>query len=1480
MSPRPGGEADKIGNRYEGAWTVARFLDVLAGQAEWIRVEPLGEVGRGIEFLVGHSDGSVEAHQAKRQFGSANEWNVSSLTNFGVFDSARRHVEAGRDYHFVSTVPFRGLQELAERARNSNDFESFIRGSLPQKLDFLFSQLGRYYGGVEVAYRLLRRFHFRLIDEIELSNSNAARADLFLEGGQGSQAKAALAELVDDNFDAELTADRILDALRPYKLSRRLAVNRQGLADRVRAEAARWLERVGRQLIHPVIPRQEADQVRGLISTPQRVHFVVAAAGGGKTAVLHQAIAGLLSDDVPTLVLRLDRYGALASTFDIGQQVGLDVSPVTALAAAADGRPSFLVVDQIDAVSLASGRLTDNFDVVSDLISEAAAIPNLHVVLGCRQFDVNNDHRIRALRERLEATVISVAPLSDEQVDAAVMALGLPVATLTRHQRDVLRLPLHVALLATIAHEPDALRFPDSQRLFDAYWERKLQTARLRRGQVRFAQVIGRLAEVISQRQELAVPISVLDAEDLADDAAVLVSEQVLVRDGTKIAFFHEAMFDYAFARQWVNRRESLVEFLTAGEQELFRRGQVRQIMTHVRAVDSARFIDEVQALLTSERIRFHIKETALAVFGECSAPSKPEADMIIGVGDAHPELQPRLWFRLRTPAWFERLDSEGRIALWLGGDEKQQERALNLMVGAAGTFPDRVAELLSESSTVPAFGAWLRRVASFSDLGISRRMFDLFVDGIRQGHYNGFDHELWLTAHGLSEQHPDWVVEVFAAALIERPDAFQRDSKGQIVALKSQDYQALELVREAATKAPREFCDTLLPYVLDVMEATAYEPDNEGQRLDAHFSIRLQGSESYGGLDSAIFSRMAAVIRGLTEAEPSEMRSTLEILALNQHESAQWLLYQGLLSGGSAYADWAATLMLQGRSRLLCGVGSNSVWTTREVLGATGPYISDELFARLEAELRDLRFSWEHGRLGWYAFTLLSALPEQRISPLGRRRLGELRRAFGMEQPTEPESFFGGWIGPPISIDAAQRMSDDNWLQAMAKHSVDRENFRTLTGGAREQAQVLRQQTQQDPARFARLALQLSPNINPAYADAILLGLGEGDPVSDEDMAFEAVRHIASFRHAENDRWLGWALRPYLRTAPLDIVELIRDRLYTSTVQNGADHLGSTGGECGRQSEIRGSVTPPDRGRLAEALADLLAYDSDGARTALAVPVLDRLLGDPSVPVRTSAARLIGAAMRHARSSATEAFWRLIEDDDELLTAAPVKRVLVFLGYETPIAVQPIVARMLVSEQAPVREVGGEFAALEAMEWGFADHLEAVLRDVDTPARKGAASVAAHRLHRTANADVAGNTLTVLSNDSSDEVRRKAGEVAGALRGHALGPFEATLKALIASPAFSDASSQLLYTLEQAPDRVDELALLCARRFVEMLGGEAADIRTGRATDAPEVGKLVIRGLAQSRTASERASLLDVLDQLLLIGAYGIDRVVSESER
>ena len=530
----------------------------------------------------------------------------------------------------------------------------------------------------------------------------------------------------------------------------------------------------------------------------------------------------------------------------------------------------------------------------------------------------------------------------------------------------------------------------------------------------------------------------------------------------------------------------------------------------------------------------------------------------------------------------------------------------------------------------------------------------------------------------------------------------------------------------------------------------------------------------------------------------------------------------------------------------------------------------------------RDLRNSHEsHRSWGRTAFTFLSALDESRLTPAGRRRLSEYRRKFKEREPAKPLGITGGVIGSPIGLTAAQMMTDDQWLNAMAKYVSNEANWQTFTGGARELSGLLRDQTAADPARFAQLTLQLTSEVNVAYTNALLLGFGDAE-VNERigPLVFEAVRHIGSLRQAGNDRFLGTALQKYLREAPLDLVELILDRALHAldpTDDSPVIIRGDTDGRSAADMHVNGINTA--RGSLAEALGDLLIFDSDGQRTALITPYLGSLVSDPVLSVRACVAHTLSASLRYARTEVLTAFAVLIQADDRLLATEPVERLMVYIGNVDPEAIDPIIQRMLASENTEVREAGGTIAAFAALEWDRPGFMQQALSG-DFHVRKGIAKLTAELFVKTSNNELATETLIHLMNDDVDEVRKETAEVASRLRHHSLRPFDRLLMALIDSSSYVHAATQLLITLDQAPDKVDELVLKASERFISVFGRAAADIRTGAAGDAFYVSKLVVRGLAQSQDRGHQAALLDILDQLLELGIYGISDAIATTER
>jgi hypothetical protein len=1486
MSPRAGGESDKIGNRYESAWTVHHLLLVLEGTFDSIRVEDPTLLGEGSEFTARKKD-AVELHQVKRQLGGAASWTIRRLQSLGVLQSASDHVTRGSDFHFVSMTPAPVLRELADRASQSQNLDQYRSELLDgEGIREDFDELCRAFQSPQTAWQTLQGLQVRILDERQVQNQNEALASLLIRGAERAAMTASLSALISNNLTKLLDRPTIEAQMEKYGLTRAEIYGNPSIGSAVGTILTGWQEGVRRELLLPEIFRNETAEIIQHLSDGKQLVMVTGAAGGGKSAVLHQAVAQAVNAGYTALAFRLDRVEAFSSTRELGQRLGLEYSPAVALSAAANGRPCLLIIDQLDAISSISGRLPRSIDAIAELIQEASGFPKMTILLACRQFDLESDHRIRQLLDSVDESRVDVAELTIDQAKDAAAAMGVDTGQLSPRQLEILTSPFNLVLLSVIATQQEVVVFASADGLLNAFWERKRRDCAERRPQrqVRFDATLGIIARAISADQRLSASIAVLDEDDAADDAEVLVSERVLVRDGSRIAFFHESFFDYVFARQWTRSGETLVSFLVAGEQELFRRAQVRQILNHLRREKPKRFIRDVKELLTNTAIRFHVKEVVLAVLRSVADPTRAEWSMVRRVLDTEPAFAGRLWTSLLTLPWFARLDQEGLVERWLVGSTSDQVVALALMRAAVSDSPDRVAELLNpHARRTASYQTWLRGLSVAAPISKSRPFFDLILDAVRRGKFNEHEQDLWLATHGLEDQQPAWGIEILAAWLRERPGALSLSDDGRVAALatrRSDFGRTNALALCGAEQEPLLFIETFLPYIFDVMSLTQYGP-KEPPIHSRHFAHRsLGGPHGFEDLDDALLRGAAIALARLITQDHAAIQPTLNQLESDNHDAAQRLLYEALRSGGTSYAQEAARILVRGTHRLMCGrETTDDVWVTRELIQAISPHITAESFSELEAAAVRLLPVWEGRSRGRCSFTLLSALSEPRLSESGRRRLGELRRKFGGEQPDPPQGPVSGIVTSPIATSATQVMTDDQWLRAMEKYDSYETNGDALSGGARELAQELQAGTVSEPIRFAHLAQRLTTEVHPAYPQAILWGLQEATSAIDTELVFETIRYVAALGQTENDRALGWALRPHVSgRVPDDIVHLLLDRAVNSSDTHPDTWL-KMDQVLESSDRIFQEGINTTRGSLAQVLGDVLLHDCDGHLTSLVAPSLPQLASDPSLAVRACVGHLIAACLRHARPIAVAAFETLIQADDLLLATPPVERLLFYLGNGDPAVIEPVIARMLTCRYPHVRTSGGYLAAYAAAELSLGG-LTILAAHSDVDVRVGVARSCAQRIPIASDVSITAEALIQCMNDPAAAVRKAASEVAAALRGKFLVPFTDVLSALIDSPAFEHAQLQLTFTLEEAPDRVGDLIHKMACQLVEVLSADVANVATDAWAGADRVGGLVLKAYAQAESDIERRSALDLLDGLLLHGAGRVADLVAAAER
>ena len=605
--PLPGGPSDKAGNRYEYLWTVSCMMRVMNGKADSIHLEPAGDEGTGIEFAVRGSFGN-EYHQVKRQLAGKGVWSLRELAKRGVLSNFFQKLQdPNSSCVFTSSHAAHPLDELEKRAKDSSSWEDF-EGNFISSNDSShnFNQLHDSWPSSSRVdtYDRLKRVNVTTIDEDELRELIESRLGVLVIGNP-SNTLSVLLVFASNQVHQTLTSTDIWAFLHSRGFASQQWSHRQAVKDSILELNQTYLSGIRPVGIGgEVVPRTEVDLILDSFDdTSARAVMVSGRAGVGKTAVISQTLRRIQDRNWPMLALRVDRLDPSATPTELGSSLGLPASPVSVLAGIADGRDCLLVIDQVDAVSHASGRNPEFFDCISAMLHQAQSYDNIKVLCACRKFDIDNDPRIRDLtKEGGIAKEIPVEQFDKETVRTLTVKLGIDPKTLSPKQIDLLRLPIHLRLLEEALPDGDgnATGFQTAKDLFDKFWSHKLKVMHRRFDPSHVEGVIDRMVKTMTERQALSVAAGLLD--EYEDAVSSMVSENVLVRDGQRISFFHESFFDYIFARRMIFSPDfDLVSYILEQRQSLFIRSQVRQVLLHLRDISTQDCSRNLEAVLTNK---------------------------------------------------------------------------------------------------------------------------------------------------------------------------------------------------------------------------------------------------------------------------------------------------------------------------------------------------------------------------------------------------------------------------------------------------------------------------------------------------------------------------------------------------------------------------------------------------------------------------------------------------------------------------------------------------------------------------------------------------------------------------------------------------------------------------------------------------------------------------------------------------------------
>lgn len=1248
------------------------------------------------------------------------------------------------------------------------------------------------------------------------------------------------------------------------------------------------------------IPRDEANSIFAAITSPDSPGVIlVATAGNGKSCILAQVIEQLREHGIPCLAIKLDSVPECSGSVQLGRELGLSESPVTTLANAAQGQASVLIIDQLDSISTVSGRKTNTWLAFEEVRREVAAITGMKLIVACRDFDLEQDHRLRLLEDsKLGFTKVVVDSLTDDQIRKSLDAAKLEHFVPTPQQLEILALPFHLVLFLQGYPELPFHRIGD---LYDRYWDRKRADLKSQYGNdSEWYEVIKTLSHYMSDHQATYAPKDVVD--DWARTAEHMVSIHVLVDTGRDYRFFHESFFDYAFARVFCRSSESLCQFLTrpSEDQQLFRRAQVRQIMGYRRESRYDEYLRDLRELLESSQIRFHIKRMVSSELQRIRSP-KPDEWKIVEQYVLTTELSPAVSRALRGhEGWFDLLIALGVWNKWLSsGDAILINTAIWFLTDCElhKSRSNAIAGLLIPYAN--AGNDWDLRLKQIMSWGIahhSHEMTRLYFSMIRRGCFDEGEKrqsggDFWGSHYGAEKDNPRYIIDLVRCWLEHAVSKYDDGKSWNFLDQSPLNHSisGCQLLAKAVQDEPVYYLENLLP----LFEKTVLQTEvaDRDVLLNRAWPYLNNGSDPHD-INDSVFMLIGQCLEQMSKEEPSRFREVAEPWKDHKHEIFAFLILRGYEANPAEFANECVEFLCAHKPRLNVGFG---IWSggghgesavSRDAIAAITPHCSEELLRRLENAVIgycDAHEQQTTGRRGFAELLVLRSINSPRRSQRANVRIKELECGFpDLPNDTPPRNVasMAAWVGSPIPDSKAALMTDDQWVGAMTKYDGSTDRFR---GGPVELSRVLSDLARRDRMRFSKLALKLPESVDPIYFSAILDGLGsyavnlagdakEADNKELSSFSIELLEQVIHRAHFLPTRPCGTSISHLIeRLADRELAKATLDALaYYATEDadpetdiwkdTSRNYYGGNPFDHGINT-VRGRATLAIK-RLVFAKQDHWDYFR---------PVIEKVIFDPVISVRVCAVEALMPVLKWDRDGAVRLFKDCCKGTEDLWGTHSFNHFVYYAIRTHYLELHELLLAGLSStNEEAVKSAASQITLFDLANDSLSAEAESV-RSGNEWMRQAACRIYAQNIGNVEVGDRCAERIVRFFDDESDTVRDQIGVAYWKMSGERLRQLETMILAYIESRSFESDPEDLLRVLVESRAELPKVIVRAAERIVTIIGDKGSNIQFREASTAHSIATLVVRQYAQSNDSALKRHCLNLIDQMERLNYMGI---------
>jgi hypothetical protein len=1146
MALEAGGYAEKFGNRYEANWVAYQLLRLLEEKITWITIEPIGDDEVGVDLIIGTDENQKEYHQCKAGDSNNEYWLLSRLQQAKIFSNALFQIELRgfNEFHLISPLSCKKVSDLSTSALNSNmNPDDFIKYQIKsgQEREKDFTTICYYLGlNINVTSDIKRAIHFLqkfkvtpyIINYCTQNELEDKASALFL--GEAIKLLSFLKNYPTEfnKLRKKITLSELLADLKKSGFKQKVIPDDNRISTVLDTLSTEFEESIKPYLIsNTLLPRNELKPIINSIEK-NAVTLIKAEAGRGKSALLLELHNYLKERNIISVPIRLDRRRPEHNTDEFGRSLGFPYSPVQSLAKFTAQQKTVFILDQLDAIRWTISHSNHSLDICRELVRQVINLrkdgKDVCIVLASRDFEINEDIALSSWLNSIKENRFDIhLDLLDESTIIPLISPYETYTSLAKEKKEILQIPLWLSIYLSIAQRTQtAPQFNNKLELVRTFWEDRLNQINMCGVTEKEAtHLIDEVVILMNNQSQLSISENVLPIGTKKQIEA-LISVGLLSKQNQRISFRHQALLDYQvgiklFKAGSQSPQNLLSEIGSYETQTLTKREHLKYALNMLLDLEQEIFCRCVDAILFNDNVRFHLKHLVLNSINEIKILKKPAKELIKKIICEQQFLRKFLIISCYSNiAIIQYLIKNQYISLWLNSND---DILINITINLLRSIIIKPELVIKElSNFMDRTEQWNQRIYNTLPLNIADDTDDIFE--LRKQ----------LLQSGCSANYIDWeslnkvnplrslsllklILEHYKHVICEPRYSYNKKNIDQMTHRYIWTDNEFNEIATLAKLIPEQLIDVLFKYINSIFDSEQDEYASE----QWFYRDKQHCLHDISSIRNGLFTFIEIAGQQL-ESQPDTLLKLIFPYMEKSEIVITHLIEKLLLNLSNQYADLIISWLLASpKIRLACGNQYvEPVWTLPgKLISKFSPYISSELFSRLEKEIYffpptieiDLiKKILKYRKSGAYdsywgelQYFLLPTLDKHRISNKTKELISVLERKFGSYNKSyfcQINHSIGGIVTSPLP--EGNKLSNKTWrkliltpasafssfkLTQVSDDVVSEANIETF-------ARSLESSVMNEPIRFAQFSLSLPQTIHTRYINAFFYGLTETD--------------------------------------------------------------------------------------------------------------------------------------------------------------------------------------------------------------------------------------------------------------------------------------------------------------------------------------------------------------------------------------------------